>query len=73
MVEVLRGQLVRAAGCASAWHSVGDDSAGVDSLFGLLSHVVVVGVLYRVRLFLFIGLFVWWCVLQPVMYLFLLI
>jgi hypothetical protein len=37
--------------------------------FGLLSHVVGVGgVLCRVRLFIFMGLFVWWCVLRPVMY-----
>jgi hypothetical protein len=37
--------------------------------FGLLSHLVVAsGVLCRVRLFLFIGLFAWWCVLRPVMY-----
>jgi hypothetical protein len=37
--------------------------------FGLLSHVVGVGgVLCRVCLFLFVGLFVWWCVLRPIMY-----
>jgi hypothetical protein len=37
--------------------------------FDLLSHVVVVGgVLCWVLLFLFMGLFVWWCVLWPVMY-----
>jgi hypothetical protein len=37
--------------------------------FGLLSHVVVAGgVLCWVRLFLFLGLFVWWCVLRPVLY-----
>jgi hypothetical protein len=29
MVEVLRGQVVPAAGCASACHSVGDDGASV--------------------------------------------
>jgi hypothetical protein len=52
--------LVPVAGCAPAWHNVGDDGAGAGGLFGLLSHVVVVGgVLCRVRLFLFMGLFVW--------------
>jgi hypothetical protein len=61
--------LVPVAGCAPAWHNVGDDGAGAGGLFGLLSHVVVVGgVLCRVRLFLFMGLFVWWCVVRPVMY-----
>jgi hypothetical protein len=38
MVEVLRGQLVPVAGCAPAWHNVGDDGAGIDGLFGLLFH-----------------------------------
>jgi hypothetical protein len=33
MVEELRGSLEPAAGCASAWHSVGDDDSGVDGLF----------------------------------------
>jgi hypothetical protein len=37
--------------------------------FGLLSHVVEDGgVLCRVCLFLFRGLFVWWCMLRLVMY-----
>jgi hypothetical protein len=37
--------------------------------YGLLSHMGVDGgVLCRVRLFLFMGLFVCWCVLRPVMY-----
>jgi hypothetical protein len=31
-VEELRGSLVPIVGCASAWHSVGDDGAGVDDL-----------------------------------------
>jgi hypothetical protein len=32
MVEELWRLLVPAAGCASAWHSVGDDDAGVSGL-----------------------------------------
>jgi hypothetical protein len=33
MVEELGGLLVPAAGCASAWHNVGDDDAGGGGLF----------------------------------------
>jgi hypothetical protein len=69
MVGELRGMLVPVVGYASACHSVGDNGAGVGGLLqSLLPFGCSCGVLCRVRLFLFMGLFVWWCVLRPIMY-----
>jgi hypothetical protein len=70
MMEGLCGLLVPAASCALAWHSVGDDGAGVGGL--LWSSLPCDCSWWRVVLgafvFLFLGLFVWWCVLRPVLY-----
>jgi hypothetical protein len=69
MVEELWGLLVPAAGYASAWHSVGDDGAGVGGLLRSSPiRVWMVVCCVGCVCFLFLGLFVWWCVLRPVMY-----
>jgi hypothetical protein len=50
---------VPAVGCASAWHSVGDSSAGGGRLFSLLSQLVGV-VVYACECVCFVqGVFVW--------------
>jgi hypothetical protein len=55
----LGGLLVPAVGCASAWHSVGDSSAGGGRLFSLLSQLVGV-VVYACECVCFVqGVFVW--------------
>jgi hypothetical protein len=53
----------------SAWHNVGDNGADVDGLFRTpLPSGGGGDALCRVCLFVFEGLFVWWCPLRRVLY-----
>jgi hypothetical protein len=69
MVEELRGPLEPAAGVPRRGTTLVMTTQVSVICFGLLSYVVKDGdVLCRVCLFVFRGLFVWWCMLLPIMY-----
>jgi hypothetical protein len=69
LVEELMGLLEPVASCASAWHNVGDDGAGVGSLFMVFFPIWLRMVVCCVGCVCFYsGFVVWWCLLRSVMY-----